>query len=225
VDLFQILGVCEPKMGMKKAMATKSKTETQAYGIRTLRSRHQEIRRLKRLHQPSVYGFRVWASSWLLINFLKNRTLRYGTRMLELGCGWGLPSIYCAKEHNARVTGVDIDSEVFPFLHKHAAINGVEIATLQKGFDELVSEDLLNFDVMMGADICFWDTITDSLARLISQALSKDVRFVIIADPGRPSFERLVEHFLKEGVGDVHNYASKHPFVAQGRILKIGSLG
>ena len=56
---------------------------------------------------------------------------------MEVGCGWGLLGIYCAKKYGARVTGVDIDSEVFPYLNLHAEINQVEISTLKKGYDGL----------------------------------------------------------------------------------------
>ncbi len=46
---------------------------------------------------------------------------------MEVGCGWGLLSIYCAKNFQAQLTGVDADKNVFPFLKLHAKANGVKI--------------------------------------------------------------------------------------------------
>jgi predicted nicotinamide N-methyase len=90
------------------------------------------------------------------MDYFKRRGLRERSRVLEVGCGWGLSGIYCAKTHGAAVTGIDIDPEVFPFLHLQAAINGVEITTFKKGFNGLRKEHLKGIDVLIGADICFW---------------------------------------------------------------------
>jgi predicted nicotinamide N-methyase len=205
-------------------MTNKGKTDVLAYGIRVLRSRHSEIRRLKRLYQPSVYGYRLWTSSWLLMDFFKHRGLRDGARVMELGCGWGLAGIYCAKNHNAIVTGVDIDAQVFPYLRIHADINEVEIATMVRGIDRLTDRNLQGVDVMIGADICFWDTMGDSLRNLISRALHEKVRLIVIADPGRPPFTKLGKYFLKRGKGKVLDCVLDRPHPIQGRILKIDSL-
>ena len=118
-------------------MTSRAQTEIRAYGIRVLQSRHPEIRRLKRLHTPSVHGNKHWASSWLLMDYLRRHPLPERARVMEIGCGWGLAGIYCAKKFNAVVTGVDIDAEVFPYLRLHAAINKVHVATLQKKFNKL----------------------------------------------------------------------------------------
>lgn len=143
---------------------------------------------------------------------------------MELGCGWGLAGIFCAKNHGAEVTSVDIDSEVFPYLHIHTQINHVEVSTMQLGFDDLISDHLKGIDVMIGADICFWDSLVDSLERLICRALGEGVQFVVIADPGRSSFEKLGRHFVQEMRGEVRDRSVQRPYPIQGQILKIGSL-
>jgi predicted nicotinamide N-methyase len=200
------------------------KTETNGYGVRVLRSRHPAIRKLKRLHTPSYQGFRVWPSSWLLMDFLKHRGLPDGTRVMEVGCGWGMAGIYCAKQHGACVTAVDIDSEVFPFLDLHATINHVEINTLKRDFDSMGGRQLGNFDVLIGADICFWEIMIDSLKSLIRRALLGGTQMVLIADPGRVPFEDLGDSFLEEGNGEKMNWTVQLPHRIRGRILKIGSL-
>lgn len=140
---------------------------------------------------------------------------------MEVGCGWGLSGIYCAKKHGAVVTGVDIDPDVFPFLHLHAEINKVRIATMRKGFNGLRIRHLKDFDVMIGADICFWDKMMDPLKKLIGRALRAGVELVLIADPGRSPFLELGEYFTEKGTGEMLDWTAHLPRRIQGQILRI----
>ena len=205
-------------------MARSVKTVIRAYGLSVLLSRHPELRKLKRLHVSSFHGNKFWASGWLLMEFFRRRGLPEGTRVLDVGCGWGLTGIYCAKKYNAVVTGVDIDSEVFPYLRLHAEINKVKIATMKKAFGGLTGKHLKNFDVLIGADICFWDKLVCSLKRLINRALQTGPRMVLIADPGRPTFDELAKYFAEKRGAEILDCTIQRPRQIQGRILKIGSL-
>jgi predicted nicotinamide N-methyase len=155
------------------------------------------------------------------MDYFKRRGLPEGARVMEVGCGWGLSGIYCAKKHGAVVTGVDIDPEVFPFLRLHAGINNVEIVTIKKGFDGLRSRHLKAVDVLIGADICFWPKMVDPLKRLIKRSLSAGVELVVIADPGRLPFEKLGEYFVKNWRGDLLDWTVQRPKRIKGRILEV----
>ncbi|MGD2124689.1 MAG: methyltransferase domain-containing protein [Desulfobacteraceae bacterium] len=200
------------------------KTEIRAYGVRALLSTHPAIRKLKRCHAPSHHGNKVWNSSWVLMDYFRRQGLRERTRVMELGCGWGLAGIYCAKQHNAIVTSVDIDSEVFPFLQLHAETNGVNITMMRIGLDELTRRDLKCFNLLIGADICFWDKMISSLKRLINRALRAGVRAVVVVDPGRTTFDELADYFIRKQLGETLNWTVQKPRRIQGRILKIGSI-
>ncbi len=206
-------------------MTSRAKNEIKAYGIRVLQSRHPEIRRLKRLHAPSIHGNKHWVSSWLLMDYLRRHPLPEGSRVMEIGCGWGLAGIYCAKKHGAIVTGVDTDPEVFPYLLLHAAINKVDIATLHKKFNKLKETDLQDIDVVIGADICFWDKMVYPLKRFIRRALNAGVQLVIIADPGRSPFEKISKYFVKKRNGEILQWKVQRPRNIQGQLLKINSQG
>lgn len=195
-----------------------------AYGVKVLLARHATIRRLKRRHRPSEHGNRFWSSSWLLMDFLKRKDLPLGFNVMDVGCGWGLAGIYCAKQHDAIVTGVDADSEVFPYLRLHAEINSVRLATLHKTFDELRGRHLKGVDLLIGADICFWDSMIDSLRKLILRAGRSGVRLVLIADPGRSTFHRLAEYFVERGRGEVLKWSVRRPRPIEGSILKVGAI-
>lgn len=212
----------EPKRLTGSASAKKN--EIFEYGVHVYRPKHRKIRKLKRIHAASFHGIRLWPSSWLLMDFLSRQWLHTGVHIMELGCGWGLAGIFCARNHGAEVTGVDIDSEVFPYLQLHTQINHVEVRTMHLGFDELTSDHLNGIDVMIGADICFWDSLAHSLKRVIEYALEQGVRHVILADPGRSSFEKLGRHFVQKGKGELHDRCIQRPFPIRGQILSIGAL-
>jgi predicted nicotinamide N-methyase len=142
---------------------------------------------------------------------------------MELGCGWGLAGIFCAKNRQAEVTSVDIDEEVFPYLRMHTQLNHVEVSTMHLGFDDLAGDQLKGIDVLIGADICFLDSLADSLKGLIGRALREGVQSVVIADPGRTSFEKLGRHFVREMRGEVRGRSVSRPYPIEGRILRIGA--
>lgn len=204
-------------------MTNHDKTEIRAYGIRALQSRHPYIRKLKRFHTPSVHGNKQWASSWLLMDYFKHHPLPKKARVMEIGCGWGLTGIYCAKKHGAIVTGVDTDPEVFPYLRLHADINKVDIATLHQRFNKLKENDLHNIDVVIGADICFWDKMVYPLKRFIRRALRAGVQLVMIADPGRSPFEKTSTYFVNNGRGEVLDWHVQRPRNITGQLLKINN--
>ena len=112
---------------------------------------------------------------------------------MEIGCGWGLLGIFCAKHFDARVTATDADRNVFPFLDLHAEINGVQIATERARFERLTLERLKSVDVLLGADVCFWDELTPVLFNLVKRALKAGVKQIIIGDPSRSPFTELAE--------------------------------
>lgn len=202
-------------------MQRKIKKEINAYGIKVLLSPHPAIRQLKRQYRPNSHGNRFWWSSWLLMDYFRHNGLPRGSRILEVGCGWGLASIYCAKKHKAKATGADIDRNVLPYGMFHAEINNVKVDFIQKGFEQLRKKDLENYDIILGADICFWDHMTDLLKNLILRAKRAGVKQVYISDPIRSPFESLCEYFNEKRGGEVLDWIAPEPREILGQILKI----
>lgn len=202
-------------------MRRKIKKEINAYGIKVLLSPHPAIRRLKRHFRPISHGNRFWWSSWLLMDYFKKNGLKEGTRVMEIGCGWGLASIYCAKKHKALVTGADIDRDVLPYAMLHAEINGVNGNFIRKGFEKMTIKDLEGIDLLLGADICFWEDMTRPLINLIKRAQKAGVKETLISDPVRSPFEELCEYFSNKGQGEVLDWTASEPREILGRILRI----
>ena len=196
--------------------------ERHAFGLTMLAPSHPEVRRLQHdAVQPSLHGHKVWPSSWVLMDYLQQRGVPPRTRVLELGCGWGLVGIACAKLFQAQVTGLDADAAVFPYLQLHAQRNGVHIAPWHGTFADLTPPDLAAFELIVGADICFWEDLVDPLYRLVRHGIAAGVADILVADPGRPPFDELCARCLQQGDAEVLAWAMTTPVKESGRILRV----
>ncbi len=115
------------------------------------------------------YWAELWPSGVALAELLASdaAALRHA-RVLELGCGLGLPSIVAAHL-GAQVTATDYYPEALDLLHVNAALNGVSLRTRE--VDWRTPPDLGRFDVVIAADVLYerWQTpaMVDMLARTV----------------------------------------------------------
>lgn len=175
----------------------------EAFGIQYLTSSHKDIRRLRKAQGVAeLHGNKVWKSALVLMDYLRECPLAPGSRVLELGCGWGLSGIFCAKIFDAEVVSLDADESVFPFVELHAALNGVTAHTYCARFEDLTVEALSGFDAIIGADICFWDEMVGPLEHVLDCALAAEVGRIVLTDPGRPTF-RALANAMEESYEDV----------------------
>ncbi len=168
------------------------------HGIYVLKKNSPTLANLRQaLPEPSIHGYKVWSSSFLIMDYLNEQPIEKGASVLDIGCGWGMLSIYCAKTFKAKVTAVDADEWVFPYLRVYAAMNSVRIKSLTCRYEDIKSSLLARQDFMAGGDICFWDELVDPLYDLIAKAIRKGVKYIIIADPGRSPFMKLAKRCKK----------------------------
>ena len=193
-----------------------------AYGVKQLTSQHKDIRRLKRnLENPSIHGNKFWGSSYLLMDYLEKNNPKTGSKILELGCGWGLAGIHCAQQYQAKVTAIDADEAVFPYLHLHAQHNNVSIETKPVYFEKITIEQLAQYDMIIAADICFWDELADIVFALIKRACKAGVGKIIIADPERAPFFDLAERCTEQYYAEQVTWQVEEPKKASGSLLII----
>jgi predicted nicotinamide N-methyase len=199
-----------------------AKNSREAFGVTILSSSHKDIRRVKREQQaPSIHGNKFWGSSYLLMNYLQHNPPAEKCKVLEIGCGWGLAGIHCAKQYRAEVTAVDADAAVFPYLQLHARHNGVTINTQQQYFEKITARQLAAFDLIIAADICFWDELADTVFKLISRACKAGVGKIIIADPERPPFFNMAERCMDKFQAELEPQVIDSPRRASGCLLVI----
>ena len=114
-----------------------------AFGLTILKNAHPDIRRIRRISgRPNIHGNKFWKSTFLLLDYLNEFSPQNKCRVLDVGCGWGLAGIYCARTFKANVTSLDADDLVFPYLEHHAAINGVEVETWNNRYESVKKADL-----------------------------------------------------------------------------------
>src|SRR5207244_9826693 len=200
--------------------------ERHAFGLTILAFSHPEVRRLQpAAGQPVLHGPKVWPTSFVLIDYLSQRGVPARARVLDLGCGWGLVGIACAKTFQAQVTGLDADAAVFPYLQLHAQRNGVHLATRQGTFADLVPQDLAAFDLIVGADICFWEDLVDPLFQLVRHSVAVGVAEILVADPGPPPFDELCARCVPQGDAGVFTWTMTTPVADTGRSLRVVGRG
>lgn len=198
-----------------------SRQYRQAFGLKILNANHPDVRQLKREgYVAEIHGNKFWNSSYLIMNHLKKNPLPKRARVLEIGCGWGLLGLFCAKEFGNKAHGIDADENVLPYLELHSKVNGLVMTGEKKTFNQLTVDYLSNFDVIMGADICFWDELGNQLFNMIRRAKKAGVKQVLISDPCRPPFTELAERCESrlEDVERVEKFL-KRPVNASGEIL------
>ncbi len=192
-------------------------------GINALRSSHPGVRKLKRQQQGhAAHGNKVWRSSFVLMDYLSTWEIPERSKVLDIGCGWGLAGIYLAKNYRAQVTGLDIDERVEPYLHLQAEINNCSLAFEARSFESLQGSELENYHTMMGTDICFWDELTAPLFNLIQLAVNAGTEQILIADPGRPPFWDLAERCVSQLGAEIITRKIDQPWKTEKFILSIG---
>ena len=93
---------------------------------------------------PEVFHPGFFTSTQFLLQYIKKVPL-YGKKLLELGAGNGLISIYAAK-HRAKVTATDINPVAVEYLQINGEENNVQLNIIQSDLFENIP--LYQFDII-----------------------------------------------------------------------------
>lgn len=181
---------------------------------------HPLVRQLRRQGiRPALHGNKLWKSSRLLIDYLHNNRPEHCAKVLDVGCGWGICGIWAAKTLGSNVTSMDADPDVFPFLEAAAGLNGVSCAPLLSSFEKLGTRQLAQFDMLIGADICFWEDLVDPVFNLVNRAVKAGVKHIIIADPARPTFLEMARRCEQRHCAETVAWKIDKPVKARGALM------
>lgn len=144
----------------------------------------------------------LWPSAIALAKHLsENHALFKGQRVIELGCGLGLPSILCAKL-GAEVTATDFHPGNEQWLQHNATINRAKLNYQQLDWNTFVAADpdlpLAPAPLIIGSDLIYERKHIAALVCAIN-ALSLPNGNVIIADPGRDHLQLFASAMKKAG--------------------------
>jgi predicted nicotinamide N-methyase len=183
---------------------------------------HPAIRAVRRRgNLPEIHGNKLWKSSCLIMDYLHRHPPADCRRVIDVGCGWGIGGIWCARHLGAAVTSVDADANVFPYLDVVAELNGVATEHRVSRFERLTTRELSAYDLLIGADICFWDELAGPVGNLVNRALRAGVGKILIADPERSPFLAMAERCLERHGGELLPWRTRGSVEARGTILCI----
>ena len=126
------------------------------------------------------YWAELWPAALALAEALPDLA---GLRVVELGCGLGVPSLVAARG-GAAVLATDACAEALELVERNARENGLDVTTACVNWnapDELVARG--PFDLVLASDVLYE---RQSVARLLA-LLPRLSREAWIADPGRPA--------------------------------------
>jgi predicted nicotinamide N-methyase len=130
----------------------------------------------------------LWRSGVALARELDGVALR-GLRVVELGCGLGVPSIVAARA-GAVVLATDTSAEALTLLARNAHTNDVPIETANVDWakpDRLIGR--APFDLVLAADVLYERASVASLLSLLPRLAPE----AWLADPGRPAADAFLE--------------------------------
>ena len=130
--------------------------------------------------RPTPYWASQWPSGLALARYVAGRDLS-GLRVLELGCGLGLPAVAAARA-GASVLATDLCPEAVVYAAHNLALNGLEGDVAAADWRDVPGLDGAPWDLVIGADLLYRPDNHESLQALLP-GLSRGE--VWIADPGR----------------------------------------
>lgn len=160
------------------------------------------------------YWADLWPSAILLARTIAGRALR-GARVLELGCGLGLPSLAAAVA-GGRVLATDWAPEALEAVRRNAERNDLAVETLVADWrapGELLAHG--PFDVVLAADVLYERRNVTPLTELLD-ALGAETW---LADPGRPPAPKLLGNLAIAGWTCSTLAATPSPSVTVHRLL------
>jgi predicted nicotinamide N-methyase len=145
------------------------------------------------------YWAELWPSAIALARVVRRRDVE-GLRVLELGCGLGVPSIVAALG-GAQVLATDWSPEGLEVAELNAARNRAELETALvswAGAEPLVRS--APWELVLGADLLYERRNVDQLLSLLPRLGGE----ILLAEPGRPPAARFFERIALavESLGD-----------------------
>jgi predicted nicotinamide N-methyase len=139
----------------------------------------REAEALSGNRRPTPYWATVWPSGTALAELVASVGDMSGVRVLELGCGIGMPSVAAARA-GGDVLATDASAEAVVYAAHNLALNRVDGDVAVATWEDLEG----TYDVLLAADVLYLLSNAEQLARMLPRLLVRDGE-AWIADPGR----------------------------------------
>jgi len=124
----------------------------------------------------------IWPSGIMLADVMNDYPMQ-GLRILEVGCGLGLPSLI-AHHRGADITASDYHPLAEEFMEKNATLNHLSPVRFQIINWNRIDASLGKFNLIIGSDILYEPDHPRILCRFIERH-AEDNCTIIMVDPGR----------------------------------------
>src|SRR4051812_35342413 len=115
------------------------------------------------------YWARLWPSGRALGRAVADGPALDGRRVLELGCGLGLPSIAAARR-GGEVVASDVSADAAVFATHNLALNGLVGDVVAAAWPELVAGG--PWDLVLAADVLYLAANVESLLRVLPRLVA-----------------------------------------------------
>jgi predicted nicotinamide N-methyase len=162
---------------------------------------YQTEGRTELFEEMCPYFGMLWPAGRVLAHYISERLLPHASRILEIGCGLALPSLYLAKR-GLWVEATDVHPDVPLFLEHNRNLN--QLGAAESG-PHCISLDWRTplerdrkWDLILASDVLYDKTQPEALLEFFSGALAANGR-ILIADPGRSYFQGFLDDASKRG--------------------------
>ena len=145
--------------------------------------------------QWSLFG-QLWPSGRLLAKAMDQADIT-GKRVLEIGCGIGLPSLVLQRR-GARIVASDMHPLAEPFLAYNAALNDLPALHYRQLRWGHPLPALGDFDMLIASDVLYERGHAELLSNLIERHARPQCELVI-TDPGRGHSAELTRRLAAQG--------------------------
>lgn len=139
-----------------------------------------------------------------------------GRRVLEIGCGLGLPSLV-VKYLGGDITASDYHPLAQSFLLENTTLNALTPIRFHAGDWNTTNLNLGQFDFIIGSDVLYERQQVQLVSAFINEHASRYVD-VVIVDPGRGSHRAFAREM--ERLGYLHTWTDLRAYPIQGIMPK-----
>jgi len=144
------------------------------------------------------YWAELWPAGLALARALPERL--DGVRLVEVGCGLGVPSLVAAAR-GAKVTAVDWAADAIALLRENAARNGLELEAVRADWRSFEG----SFDLALAADVLYEERNVEPLVELMLRLAPR----ALVGLAGRPYEREFLERVGKLARVRAHGKVAK----------------
>ena len=169
------------------------------------------------------YWTELWPSAIGLSHYMVNHEASfYNKKVLEIGCGLGLPSLMAVKisAYNVLATDLVLDALNHVLINSNLNQLSQNLETKILDWTKCTIEEIMPFDIILAADIVYEERFVNDFTNLIfSLSTSECEKSVIIAEPCRQVASMMIEKM--RNINNLHIETNQYDVDSKGCHFKI----